>query len=346
MRRSPAAAWAWAWTVAAVLLAVGPAAVSGATCAGVQLASKCATCATNCNRKGEMPHCLGCNNEDFNDQTNCLVCKDGYEIKKYFSDCTGKCVKKAGDVSTQNGLCRGVGANAPANGGVKKSNGNRGGSVATFSCGSGFTLQGASSVACPATGSDMPWPTSTAKCVQKDAGNNGGNSGNNGGNNNGGTCDPGTDNRVGGTASQMAGTATSKPMLISPLDGWALTDFAVSFRWQRLTGKSFTVSDYQLHVSTDANTWAGSALKLNVFHTASSCSTLYAYCDEWVVALTALASAHALRAHAWVRGTCGGTDERDAAATHVIERRVAGAKRGQQPQRRVRPRQGPGTVGR
>ena len=89
--------------------------------------------------------------------------------------------------------------------------------------------------------------------------------------NTGGKCDAGNDDRVGFDGpSDMAVATNSKPMIMSPRDGWVLTDYAVSFRWQRLThstNPTFIISDYQLQVSTSKNF---ASTSLNIFHTAPS----------------------------------------------------------------------------
>ena len=54
--------------------------------------------------------------------------------------------------------CSGSNANAPANGGVSKSNGNYHGSKATFKCNNGFKLNVATPITCSAASANAAWP--------------------------------------------------------------------------------------------------------------------------------------------------------------------------------------------
>ena len=65
--------------------------------------------------------------------------------------------------------CMGSHANAPANGDVRKSNGDNHGSVATFICNTGFKLNGATPITCNAASADAAWPApnTTPQCTGK-----------------------------------------------------------------------------------------------------------------------------------------------------------------------------------
>ena len=58
--------------------------------------------------------------------------------------------------------CTGTNADAPANGKVSLSDGNRHGSKATFSCKAGFKQGGTMSITCDAKAADAPWPSPSA----------------------------------------------------------------------------------------------------------------------------------------------------------------------------------------
>ena len=65
----------------AVLLIALQLALSGVAQQCSDLSRACATCGGSCNKMGEMPNCALCSQSDFNDNTNCLICKEGCVVR-------------------------------------------------------------------------------------------------------------------------------------------------------------------------------------------------------------------------------------------------------------------------